>query len=122
MGFFYLGLAFLGAVAPYSFLGQFLITNGLNFSEMKTQLWASPVSSYFGVNMLVSALVTILFIYSEGRRQKMKGLWLPLLATLAVGVSCGLPLFLYLRRLNFERLPAELPPSDNKVVHNKAIR
>ncbi|MDR1608745.1 MAG: DUF2834 domain-containing protein [Deltaproteobacteria bacterium] len=113
MAFFYLGLAFLGAVAPYSFLGQFFVNSGLNFVEIKTQMWAGPVSSYFGLNTLIAGLVTILFILSEGRRRKMKGLWLPLLATVFVGVACGLPLFLYLRRVFLERTepaPIEPPP------------
>jgi membrane associated rhomboid family serine protease len=103
MAFFYLGLAFLGAVAPYSFLGQFFVNSGLDFAAIRTQMWAGPISSYFGLNTLISGLVTILFILSEGRRQKMKGLWLPLLATLLVGVACGLPLFLYLRRIAMDR-------------------
>jgi hypothetical protein len=103
MAYFYLGLAFLGAVAPYSFLGQFFVASGFNFGEIRAQTWASPVSSYFGLNALISAFVTFLFIWQEGRRLKMKGLWLPLLATALVGVSCGLPLFLYLRRVFLDR-------------------
>ncbi|MDR0549194.1 MAG: DUF2834 domain-containing protein [Deltaproteobacteria bacterium] len=113
MAYFYLGLAFLGAVAPYSFLGQFFVASGLNFGEIRAQMWVNPVSSYFGLNALISSLVTLLFIWSEGRRQKMKGLWLPLLATLLVGVSCGLPLFLYLRRVFMDRpqvAPLEIAP------------
>jgi hypothetical protein len=119
MGYLYLGLAFLGAVAPYSYLGQFLINNGLNFAEFKAQLISTPVGSYFGLNMLVAALVTVLFILGEGKRLKMRGLWLPLLTTLAVGVSCGLPLFLYLRRLSQEGAPA---PEAKEVVHNKTVK
>ena len=103
MGYFYLGLAFLGAVAPYSFMGQFLLTHGLNFQELKLQLWASPISSFVGAAFLISSLVNVFFILGEGRRLKMKGLWLPLLATATVGISCGLPLFLYLRDLALSR-------------------
>jgi hypothetical protein len=119
MAIFYLGLAFVGAVGPYSFLGQFLMNHGLNFSEMSVQLWASPVSSYFGINMIISAFVTILFIFGEGRRLKIKGLWLPLIATVLVGVSCGLPLFLYLRRLNLDRAVTSTSP---QAVHEKTVK
>jgi hypothetical protein len=119
MAIFYLCLAFLGAVGPYSFLGQFLMTDGLDLQALSAQLWASPVSSYFGVNMIVSVLVTLLFVFTEGRRLKMKGLWLPLVATVAVGVSCGLPLFLYLRRLNLDRAVT----ADNPLaVHDKSVK
>jgi hypothetical protein len=119
MGYLYLGLAFLGAVAPYSYLGQFLIANGLNLAEFKAQLTSTPVGSYFGLNMLVAALVTALFILGEGKRLKMRGLWLPLLTTVAVGVSCGLPLFLYLRRLSLER---PVGAGDPQAVHDKSLK
>ncbi|MDR2367662.1 MAG: DUF2834 domain-containing protein [Deltaproteobacteria bacterium] len=119
MAIFYLCLAFVGAIGPYSFLGQFLMAHGLNFQELSTQLWASPVSSFFGVNMIVASLVTLLFVFSEGRKLRMKGLWLPLLATVAVGVSCGLPLFLYLRRLTLDRAVT----ADNPLaVHDKTVK
>jgi hypothetical protein len=119
MGFLYLGLALLGAAASYSFLGQFFIAHGLNFAELKTQLLAGPVSSYFGVNALISVLVTVLFILGEGRRLKMRGLWLPVAATLGVGVCCGLPLFLYLRRLSQDKLGAL---DESQMVHAKTIK
>ena len=119
MGYLYLGLAFLGAVAPYSFLGQFFIANGLNLAEFKAQLTSTPVGSYFGLNMLVAALVTVLFILGEGKRLKMRGLWLPLLTTVAVGVSCGLPLFLYLRRMSQEKL---VTADDNQAIHTKTLK
>jgi hypothetical protein len=119
MAIFYLCLAFVGAVGPYSFFGQFLMAHGLNFQELSTQLWASPVSSYFGINMIVSALVTLLFVFTEGRRLKLKGLWLPFIATLLVGVSCGLPLFLYLRRLSMDKLVTADSP---QAVHEKSAK
>ena len=97
MGFFYLGLAFVGAEVPCSFMGQFILTHGLDFSEFKTQMWAAPISSFTGAAFVIVSLVNLFFVWGEGRRLKIKGLWLPLLATLLVGVSCGLPLFLYLR-------------------------
>ncbi|MDR3037749.1 MAG: DUF2834 domain-containing protein [Candidatus Adiutrix sp.] len=99
MGFFYLGLAFVGAVIPYSFMGPFLLNHGLNLAELKTQMWAGPISSFTGTAFIIASLVNIFYVFGEGRRLKMKGLWLPLTATLLVGISCGLPLFLYLRGL-----------------------
>ncbi len=103
MGYFFLGLAFLGAVAPYSFMGQFLLTHGLNLAEFKTQLASSPISCFMGAAFAIASLVTLFFVISEGRRLKMKGLWLPVLASILVGVSCALPLFLYLRDLALAR-------------------
>lgn len=103
MGYLYLGLAFVGAIAPYSFLGQFLLAQGLNFNEFKALMAVNSISSFLGAAFIIASVVTFLFIFSEGRRLKMKGLWLPLLATILVGVSCGLPLFLYLREMARDR-------------------
>jgi len=97
MGYFYLGLAFVGAVVPCSFMGQFLLSHGLDLPEFKAQMWAGPISSFTGAAFVIVSLVNLFFVWGEGRKMKMKGLWLPLLATLLLGASCGLPLFLYLR-------------------------
>ncbi|MFL6500493.1 MAG: DUF2834 domain-containing protein [Candidatus Udaeobacter sp.] len=35
--------------------------------------------------------------FAERAALGIRHLWLPIVATLAVGVSCGLPLFLYMR-------------------------
>jgi hypothetical protein len=55
------------------------------------------MGAFFGLDVLVSAVVVIVFIRREGARRKMGTLWLPIAATCLIGVSCGLPLFLYLR-------------------------
>lgn len=54
------------------------------------------------MDVLVSSMVLRVFVFVEGRRSGVTDLWAPLAANLAVGVSLGLPLFLYMRqtRLN----------------------
>jgi hypothetical protein len=49
------------------------------------------------LDVLVSAVVLLQFIDWEGKRMAMKRLWVPSVATVLVGVSCGLPLFLFMR-------------------------
>jgi Protein of unknown function DUF2834 len=51
---------------------------------------------------MVSAIVLIVFVQIESRRLRIRGTWMPTLATLVVGVSLGLPLFLYLRETHLE--------------------
>jgi hypothetical protein len=46
------------------------------------------------------------FIGSEGKRLGMRLLWLPIVSVFVVGVSLGLPLFLYLRQLQLDRATA----------------
>jgi hypothetical protein len=48
-------------------------------------------------------LVLWAFVVIEGRRAGMKHLWAPIAANLAVGVSLGLPLFLYMRERSLRR-------------------
>ena len=55
------------------------------------------------IRKLVSALVLLVFIAVEGRRLGVRHLWAPVVAVFAVGVSLGLPLFLYLRQLRLDK-------------------
>jgi Terpene cyclase DEP1 len=55
-----------------------------------------------GWDVIVSLLVLWTFVLFEGRRLAMARLWLPIAATLIVGVSLGLPLFLYMREVRLE--------------------
>ena len=93
----YLSLALIGAVLPYSQFVPWLAEHGPNIRLLFTELFSTRTGAFFGLDVLVSAVVLIVFIRREGARRKMRVLWLPIAATCLVGVSCGLPLFLYLR-------------------------
>ena len=47
------------------------------------------------------------FVAIEGGRLKVRPLWAPVAATLAVGVSLGLPLFLLLREVRLAQIEIE---------------
>jgi hypothetical protein len=55
------------------------------------------------MDVLVSAVALIAFIRGEGTRLKMHQLWLPIVSVFLVGVSLGLPLFLYIRERELAR-------------------
>ncbi|HEY7027908.1 MAG TPA: DUF2834 domain-containing protein [Gemmatimonadales bacterium] len=93
----YLTLAFLGTVLPYSQFIPFVREHGLNARLFVEQLFATRIGGFFGMDVIVSAVVLWVFVRVEGRRLGMRHLWAPIAAMLAVGVSLGLPLFLYLR-------------------------
>jgi hypothetical protein len=93
----YLSLALIGAVLPYSQFLPWLAEHGPNVPLLFTELFSTRAGAFFGLDVLVSAVVLIGFIRREGTRRKMSTLWLPIAATCLIGVSCGLPLFLYLR-------------------------
>jgi hypothetical protein len=99
----YIVLCVLGFALPYYFFVPFVLENGLDLSLVVKQLFANPISSFFGADVIVSSLVLWAFIYSEIRRRSIKLWWLSLIANLSVGVSLALPLFLLLREIELEK-------------------
>ena len=94
----YLFLCILGILIPYSQFVPWLAENGLDLPSFVSELFSTRIGAFFGLDVLVSAVVLFVFIAEEGRRAAAGTLWLPVIATLACGVSAGFPLFLYLRR------------------------
>jgi hypothetical protein len=99
----YLGLCVLGAALPYSQILPFLRDHGLDLRLFFAQLFSNRVGGFFGMDVIVSSLVLWVLIFVDGRRVGVKHPWLPVAANLAVGVSLGLPLFLYMRERRLER-------------------
>lgn len=79
-----------------------LLTHGLNLPLFFSELFSTRIGAFFGIDVIISALVLFVFIAAEGRRLVMRNLWLPVVATCAVGVSLGFPLFLYMRQLKLD--------------------
>jgi hypothetical protein len=94
----YLCLCVLGAVLPFSQVAPWLAAHGPNLPLFFSELFSTRIGAFFGMDVIVSALVLFVFVCVEGRRLAMRHLCLPLVATLAVGVSLGFPLFLYMRQ------------------------
>jgi hypothetical protein len=94
----YLGLCVAGTVLPWWQFLPFLRDHGLDLPLFFRQLFATPVSGFFGMDVIVSSVVLWTFVLGEGRPAAVRHLWAPIAANLFVGVSLGLPLFLYLRQ------------------------
>lgn len=93
----YAVLAVAGAVVPLAAFLPWLGVHGADLGQFGRDLFANRVSSFFGLDVILSALSLFAFIGWEGRRLGIGRLWLPIVATLMAGVSCGLPLFLWQR-------------------------
>lgn len=87
----YLGLCVIGAVLPYSQFIPWVATHGLDFPLFFQELFSTRISGFFALDVIVSAAVLFTFVLSEGRRLELSNLWLPILATILVGVSLGFP-------------------------------
>ena len=99
----YLILCVLGAALPNAAFWPWLTTHGLAPRRFLADLFANGVSTFFGLDVLLSALVVTVFVLFEGRRLPLRHRWLPIAATCVVGVSLGLPLFLYQRQAHLDR-------------------
>ena len=97
---FYLLLCVLGTVLPLSQFIPWLLSQAMDsaiFIRFFTELFSTRIGSFFGLDVMVSALAVLGMVQVEGRRLAMQHRWLPMAATLLVGVSLGLPLFLAMR-------------------------
>ena len=93
----YLGLCVLGILLPYSQFVSWLWEHGLNLPLLYSDMFASRINTFFVFDVLISAVVVLVLVLTEGKRLGVEHLWAPIAGTLVVGVSFGLPLFLYLR-------------------------
>jgi hypothetical protein len=100
----YLSLCVAGTILPYTQLIPFLREHGLDLAEFWGQLFATRIGGFFGLDVIVSSIVLWVVVVVEGRRAGVRRLWAPIAANFAVGVSLGLPLFLYLRERRLEGL------------------
>jgi hypothetical protein len=99
----YLLLCLLGAILPYWQFVPWVADHGLNLGLMIHELFANRISAFFGMDVVVSAVALIVFMRIESARVGIGKRWIQILAVLVVGVSLGLPLFLYMRELQLER-------------------
>ncbi|PID31002.1 hypothetical protein CSA80_02315 [Candidatus Saccharibacteria bacterium] len=89
----YLLLFLIGTIFPYWEFGGFIAANGFDVSLMAEQMFASRMSRFFVYDVAISIIV--LCIYIMQRKKDVQHYVLPIIATLVIGVSAGLPLFLY---------------------------
>jgi hypothetical protein len=87
----------LGTILPYSQFIPFLMEHGFDFQLFSEQLFINKISSFFGIDLIVTSLIFWVFVFIEGRRLEMKNLWIYIVSNLLVGVSLALPLFLLMR-------------------------
>lgn len=94
---FYIVLCVAGVLLPYWQFVPWLVQHGINLPLLVRELFATRIGAFFGMDVIVSAVVLVVFSRIEGARLGIRGRWIVVVAVLAVGVSLGLPLFLYLR-------------------------
>ena len=99
----------LGVLLPYSEFVPWVLENGLSPLLLVQTAFATPISAFAWWDVVVSAVALLTFAGVESRRSGLKHLWATWLATLTVGVSLGLPLFLLLREIQLKAQSAAHP-------------
>lgn len=98
----YLVLSVVGLLLPYSQFVPWFLQHGLDVQLFVRQLFANRIGGFFGLDVIVASFVLWVLVFVEGRRLRMRRLWIPVVASLVVGVSLGLPLFLYMRQVHLD--------------------
>lgn len=102
MKYIYGVLCALGALLPLGIIAPWFLQNGGDIGLFVAEAVSTRTGAFAWGDVLVSAIVLIVFILRESAHLGMKRVWLPILGTCTVGVSLGLPLFLLLRELHIE--------------------
>lgn len=93
----YLALAVWGAIHPMYYFVSWFQAEGYNLGLMVDAWHVNAASSGLVWDLTIAAITLTVFIVVEVvSRKNWIGL-IAILATFGIGVSCGLPLYLYLR-------------------------
>lgn len=90
----YLVLAVLGTVLPYWFFAQHFAAAGVSLPEFLRLAFANPVAAGLSTDVVVSSAVFWAWLGASGDGHRA---WFLVPLNLAIGLSCALPLYLYLR-------------------------
>ena len=94
----YLPLAVLGLVIPYGFLGIFVYSSGeQDLLNLAYAGLSNPIAAFFVTDVILTAIVFLVFLLRECRRLGMKSWGFYLAATLVSGPSFAFPLFMHFR-------------------------
>ncbi|WP_420859592.1 DUF2834 domain-containing protein [Marivivens marinus] len=97
MRWLWLALAVWGTIHPMSWFVAWFRANGVDLMGMVDAWHANAASSGLVWDLTIAAVTLTIWVLVEAIRARR---WVELLAipaTFGIGVSCGLPLFLFLR-------------------------
>lgn len=93
----WLALAVWGAVHPMIYFGAFLAENGWSLSALIDAWYVNDSTRGLTWDLTIAAIVLTIWVLAEVATRRN---WIALLAipaTFCIGVSCGLPLYLWFR-------------------------
>lgn len=104
----YLLLFVVGTIVPLMQFWPWFWEHGLDLQLFFNELFSTRIGGFFGVDVMISAVVLSIFAIVESARAKIKYAgWTVaavIIATLLAGVSSGFPLFLFFRQQHLDRV------------------
>jgi hypothetical protein len=98
----------IGTFLPLTQFWPWFGTHGLDVKLFFTELFSTKIGGFFGLDVIISAIVLLIFASIETARLKIKNagsvMAAVVFATFFAGVSSGLPLFLYLRQKHLDEV------------------
>ena len=95
--FVFLGLAIWGAVHPMAYFLSWFNEFGYALGPMIDAWYVNDATSGLVWDLTIAAIALTVWVVAEFlSRRNWRGLW-AIPATFMIGVSCGLPLYLFLR-------------------------
>ncbi len=88
----FLILAVVGAVVPYVFFTDFFLKEGLT-GDFIGSLFVNGAAGGFTADLLITSLAFWIYLWHT----RVQRLWMYVLVNLTIGLSCALPLYLYMR-------------------------
>ena len=102
-----LALAIIGFIVPNTMVTAFAIQHGLDFTGYFSHWGESLPAAQLAFDVSTAFVAFALWAAWEGQRIGMRTWWLPIPASLLVGLCFAVPLFLLLRE---RALPKRSPP------------
>lgn len=98
----FLILAIIGFIVPYYFFLQLPAEDGLNLPALLQPFFANNFMRGAAMDLTISVIVFWVYAFAEASKLQMRNPWVYVVATLLVGLSFALPLFLYFRERALE--------------------
>lgn len=93
----YLGLAIWGAVHPMGWFLGYMRETGTGFSGLIDAWHGNRAVTGLAWDLTIAAVALTVWIVAETRVRRNWSALIAIPATFCIGVSCGLPLYLFLR-------------------------
>ncbi|WP_299415556.1 DUF2834 domain-containing protein [uncultured Sulfitobacter sp.] len=93
----YLALAIWGAIHPMYYFIQWFQVNGWDIMAMVDAWHVNTATSGLVWDLTIAAVALTVWIVAEVATRRNWGALIAIPATFCIGVSCGLPLYLFLR-------------------------